>query len=320
MALIGVPWATGNGALNSVELARAGVYNASGGHGGVGDRDAMKVTALPTPGGAVRVQHGTATLINRYPNVFGQAYIVMETDSTDVAIPATGSTGGAVRYVIVRVDDPTQGGQEPPSAEDGPYNRYAVVSSVANLAYPHVVLARIDQPANTGTITNSMITDQRELTNPRTDERWIQRPMIGSENGTTLGATGVAGEQFPDGTGIGVFDLAVPDWAVRAQVEYEWLGVRMSNTDKAVNVWFHWGTPAGGYMGESQRFGYDGETTNVGRQIFKVADWFYVPPALRGGTLRLWPMGRVTFGTQGTVDMDAISGISVKVRFLEVPD
>ena len=166
MALRPVPWAIGNGAENSVELARADAFVGSSGATGIVDPTDFKVVALPTPGAAVRVRKGTGVIRNIYPGAFGQSYVVQEQSNTDVPVAATGASGAATKYVYVLITDSQYGGQAPSSVENGPYNDYAVTTTLPS-NQPYLLLARINQPASTATITNAMITDLREVANPK---------------------------------------------------------------------------------------------------------------------------------------------------------
>lgn len=204
MALDPVPWFMGGGAEHSPEVARMLAYAATSGSEGVISPNDLRVTALPTPGAAVRVYPGGAALLNRYPGAPNQTYTVRNASSTDVAVSATGSSGAATRYVILRVDDPQYGGQAPANPVTGPYVRFALVNSISNLAYPFIVLARIEQPANTAAITGSMIKDMRRVSNPRTKaivQSGAVTPEVRMQN-----ATGMRWPSFQP-------MVEVPEWA-----------------------------------------------------------------------------------------------------------
>lgn len=339
MALVNVPWATGNGALNSVELARADSYIGSKGETGVCSPDHMQVSALPTPGSAVRVSRGVVVMENRYPNVFGQSYVAMETDSTDVPIPATGSTGGATRYVIVRVDDPTQGGQQPADPATGPYNRYAVVSNINGLSYPHAVLARINQPANTATITAGMITDMRAIAMPREKTVRISRPILNSDDVEASmvlqhrhNASNIRGELWPDETtGANYFLIRkVPDWARYCRIRWWYSNVDMTGELQWGGVFarMHWFDTDPGNYSSTQDFGYrspsipnypaPADTLHFRTNILG-SDVVTVPTAARGLSANVSLHGWVapTSPNAGVVSLRGDSGIDVEVTFFE---
>lgn len=218
MALDSVPWFIGGGAEHSPAIARQLAYAATNGATGINAPGDLRVTALPTPGSSVRIMPGGAVMLNLYPGGGQQSYTCRNPSATDIAVPATGSSGGATRYVILRVDDPEFGGQAPSNVKNGPYVRAAVVSSITNLAYPFIPLARITQPANTATITQAMIRDLRELANPRTAR--VQRMARGVGNvdlRTQL-------PNFQDWPGF-VPEIEVPSWATRVQASVNIFGV-----------------------------------------------------------------------------------------------
>lgn len=218
MALDPVPWFIGGGAEHSPEVARLLAYAGTSGSEGVIAPTDLRATALPTPGAAVRVYPGGAAILNRYPGAGSQTYIARSASVTDVAIPATGSGGGATRYVILRVDDPQYGGQAPANVVSGPYVRYDVVNSITNLAYPFIPIARVTQPANTAAISGSMITDIRRVANPRSPERTMKvNPVT-----TAMNLTSTAWVDFPGVTE----NFPVPSWATYAVVTAQISGMQ----------------------------------------------------------------------------------------------
>lgn len=217
MALDSVPWFIGGGAEHSPAVARMLAYAATNGATGVISPGDLKVTALPTPGAAVRIMPGGAALLNRYPGAPNQSYTVRNATATDVAVPATGSSGAATRFLILRVDDPEFSGQAPTNVMAGPYVRAVLVSSITNLAYPFVPLAKIAQPANTATITQAMITDIRDVANPRTSR--VQRMARGiptSDLTTQLPSF----QNWPHY----VPEIDIPEWATHVQATLQVFG------------------------------------------------------------------------------------------------
>ena len=319
MALRPVPWAIGNGAENSVELARAGIYSATGGATGIAESGDFIVKPLPTPGAAVRVHKGGGVIKSTYPGVFGQSYAVQEQSFTDVPVAATGSAGGATKYVYVLIEDTQYGGQTPPSVENGPYNDYAVTTTLPQ-NQPYLLLAKIVQPASTGTITNAMITDMREVANPRRDDVWRPRALVVADT-ETLTATGEVGEYFPNNGGPQT--LSIPSWATRAQIRCEWLSVRYD----VGNVWGQMWVEYGPYGGPSQRerstqkYQFDAPPGNsVMRTNWIVVDDVFIPAAYRGTDQLFVPKARRIGGVSNTVSLDGVSGMSLQVRFLQVAE
>lgn len=223
MALDNVPWFIGGGAEHGPEVSRMLAYAATSGAEGIVSPADLKVVALPTPGASVRVMPGGGVALNRYPGATNQSYTIRNATATDVSVPATGSSGGAVRYLILRVDDPQYGGQVPANRLTGPYVRFDLVNSVANLAYPYVLLARIDQPANTATITQAMITDLREVANPRTGR--VLRMLRGTPS-ADLTTQLPSYQNWPITTPP---TIEVPSWATHVQATMQVYGVGIIN-------------------------------------------------------------------------------------------
>ena len=322
MALRPVPWAIGNGAENSVELARADSFVGSSGATGIVDPTDFKVVALPTPGAAVRVRKGTGVIRNIYPGTFGQSYVVQEQSSTDVPVAATGSSGAATKYVYVLITDSQYGGQAPSSVENGPYNDYAVTTTLPS-NQPYLLLARINQPASTATITNAMITDLREVANPK--EKIVNRSRpLNLTDVETLTQTNPIGERFPNSGGGQ--NIEVPPWATRAIIETEWLMVNERPGNAYGAIWVEYGPLNSGGQDRqysTQRFRWNTQAgSDSARGIWKISDDVYIPAALRGTSQVFSMRGYLTYTSNGAArpQMDQHSGIVFKVTFLQVAD
>ena len=322
MALRPVPWAIGNGAENSVELARADSFVGSSGATGIVDPTDFKVVALPTPGAAVRVRKGTGVIRNTYPGTFGQSYVVQEQSNTDVPVAATGSSGAATKYVYVLITDSQYGGQAPPSVENGPYNDYAVTTTLPS-NQPYLLLARINQPASTATITNAMITDLREVANPK--EKIVNRSRpLNLTDVETLTQTNPIGERFPNSGGGQNID--VPSWATRAIIETEWLMINERPGNAYGAIWVEYGPLNSGGQDRqysTQRFRWNTQAgSDSARGIWKISDDVYIPAALRGTSQVFSMRGYLTYtsGAGARPQMDQHSGIVFKVTFLQVAD
>lgn len=325
MALQNVPWAIGNGAHNQVEGARLSLYAATGGRGGVMSPTDMRVTALPVPGGAVRVHTGGVVIVSGYPGASSQAYAARETSSTDVEIDATGSSGARTRYLVVRVHDHQYSGEPTPeNVQDGPYNAYEWISQdprTAILPYPVEGVAKVTQPANTATITNSMIEDIRRLANPREKSYLYSDPTVVATE-EVLTSTEEKGELFPD---VGSIKAPIPEWATRVQIVAEWLQVAQPAGDFNGRIWVEWGP----YVEQSvrrhrtQTFGVNGNNSdNLDRAYWKVAQEMYISPDLRGTDQIFFMKGRLLSHSGGSSRprLDSASGIVLSLRFLEEPD
>lgn len=332
MAFEGVPWMIGgNQAVHSADVGRRLAFMASSGATGITLPGDLRVTALPTPGGAVRILPGGGPIANTYSGGSGQSYVVSNPTSTDLSIPATGSGGGATRYVIVRIDDPQYGGAVPADPANGPYVKATYVSTLSGITYPYMPLAKIVQPANTATITQSMITDMREMAMPREKTVVYARPNITGDAGLVLNGRQAwpDGEWFPNVGGQdnnGIHYIDIPKWATRMEIRAEWIAVRLGAKAGYGDCWVTYGpgglTETPTYA--TQSFAWDAdEGSNVYRANWILHDEKPVLSAWRGTTqpfvLRANKRGSATT-YPGSVELTATSGVVLSVRFQEVAD
>lgn len=305
MALDSVPWFIGGGAEHSPAVSRMLAYAATNGATGIVSPGDLKVTALPTPGTSVRVAPGGAVMLNRYPGAPNQSYTARNASSTDVAVTATGSSGGATKYLILRVDDPEFGGQAPADRVNGPYVRFAWVTSIANLAYPFVPLVKLVQPPNTATITNAMLTDLRELANPRT-----LREVVSSGGGVAA-LTSTTGQVWPPYSP----SIEVPEWATYVHVIVHLSGFHQDKSFAEGQLAVRMGdTPLGGGL----RLDYDGVTDGV-RHTTMVTGAQPLAASVRGTAqqFRLWS-SRLNIATRpGVFRSDGSTHMAVDVQFSE---
>lgn len=333
MPLRPVPWALSGGAdgrggaENLVELARAGTYVGSSGATGIVEPGDLRVKALPVPGAAVRVVSGTAVIKSLYPGVFGQSYVVQEQSYTDVPVEATGSAAALKKYVYIMIEDTQYKGQVPEDEATGPYNSYQVTTDLPTFT-PYILLAEINQPKSTATITNGMITDRRKVANPRVLEVPVPRPIVTGDAGLELKSRSPFpdGEWFPNAGGndnTGRYDIEVPEWASYMHIRCEWLSVGYKGNPGAGGFWVSFG-PDGGSNNPTwytQFFGWNsGDGTTVMPWICE--DTARVRPEWRGTILSFFPRANKTTGTEykGSVHLSPRSGMVFKVRFTQIPD
>lgn len=312
MALDPTPWFIGGGAEHSPSVARVLAYAATNGATGVNGAADLRVTALPTPTTKVRIAAGSAVLLNRYPGGDQQSYVVRSIGSTDIDVPATGSSASAVRYVIIRVDDPEFGGQAPANPLTGPYNRPLIVSSITSLAYPFIALARINQPANTATITQAMITDLREVANPRRISQVLMGPPTTGQSPTTVG--GIWPSYRPM--------VEVPAWASYVSIiaTLTSIGHLGGNVDGQITATLGNGGPGSSQV-RAANTGYDLDLPpSAGvRHTFVIGGKTKVPAAMRGTNQ---PLGTEAIKQNGTGYLFTPPGSNVifQVTFTEEAD
>ncbi|MGZ1491322.1 hypothetical protein [Brevibacterium sediminis] len=336
MPLRPVPWAIGNGAENSVELARAGIYSATSGATGITEPGDFIVKALPTPGAAVRVYKGGGVIKSTYPGVFGQSYAVQEQSYTDVPVAATGSSGGATKYVYVLIKDTQYSGQNPPSVEDGPYNDYAVTTTLPT-NQPYLLLAKINQPASRADIQPGMIVDMRTIANPRKDHSIFARPRIREDDGTQMSLKGrylngsktYWGELFPGGLGVpNQATFFVPEWATIMVLDARWLGIRVNGGQNSWGrYWIEYGDEGRDhgwdqgrqYEFATQQFGFD--TVGTGTRYtteWSLMDVVAVPKKLRGKDVTFaFKAGLHPDASTDGIFMDANGGLAIRADYAQ---
>lgn len=307
-------WAVA-GAAFTPDDARAETFKSTSGARGVTLPGDLKVTALPVPGASVRIAPGGATLPNRYLGASGggQSYGTRQAASEDLAIPATGSGAGATRYVIQRITDPQYEGQVPVNPTTHRYDTFAVVDSITNLTYPFVELARIDQPANTATITQAMITDLRKLANPR--ELTVVKPRPTLAAPLTLDAMEADGEPFP-----GILEwMDIPEWATHAQISADWISVFYPAGTGHGEHWVEFGPylRLNTHTYSTARTAWDAATNaDPYRVNWRTVDEVPVAAGIRGTNQPFFLKGRV-LGGAGYATMGTASGTFLQVRFVE---
>ncbi len=209
-------WAIGS-EDTPVESGRLVAYCASGGYSGVVGPGDCQVREMPSPTSLVRIMRGAVVIASRYASANQQSYAARNPSEDTVSISAT---GGASRsdLVVVRVRDDqypgvSQAATETYVVEDVDASTGSVEDAIAQgktgleAAY---ALARLDIPSATSTITQSMVTDLREIAQPKTATKVLS---LSQENGADPeNLTDDSYVTWPSWTDTGI---QVPPWAVR---------------------------------------------------------------------------------------------------------
>lgn len=327
MTLNNAAWAIDGATLNSA-LARTEAYAANSGSEGIIAKSDLKVQALATPGNGVTIAAGAALVLNRYQSTPNQMYTVLNSGSHIVSsAEMPPSSASQQTYIVgIAIGDPefSQSGHpfmaatDPPAGEGATfkYVRPIVVleSSFNARAYPAIPLARLVVPANTTTIQNSMLTDLRKMSRPRTKLEIAHVPGPATSNSLN-GAGGVAGalERWPN---IGVLQVEIPSWAVKAKVIGFIEGAKLTKSGLAVVRGYIEGTS----LATSSTNLNDGPATGSDRRHFGFAGEIALTDEVRG-TIR-------TFSVQGAPNNDASKGayvadsvtsVAIQVYFEEQP-
>lgn len=333
-------WAVGNGAENSVEGARLSLYASTKGGRGVIQPEDMRVTALPTPGGFVRILSGACASPNDYlgENGGSQSYSGREISSTDFPVAPTGSSGAQVKHLIWAVHDEQYEAGIPTNPATDLRTSYEWVSTLEGITYPHVYLITLTQPANTATITNAMLMDIRELADPKTDIATFSRPRIMEDNDLRHnyvnsrhnGANGGwYGEMFPGGSGSpNSAEIYIMPWATHMSIRADWVGVKCESGKNSHGLyWMEFGDeyrdhgwPKGRqFEYATQQFAFDTTGTQGNyRTSWPLIDQVTVPKKLRGKTIRFgFKAGLSDDADTNGVYMDHKSGLGIQIIFAQ---
>lgn len=277
------------------EYFRAEHHDATGGGNGVGDPHALKVSAQPAPDGTIHVAPGGATLKSVYPGQEGQSYFTPFFRPKTILVPPTGSSsGGRTDLVVVEVCDPQWGqhwdysGTYPyprEVAETLDFQRVRVLTGhdrTSTLDFPHALLAEISRPANTTIVTNSHITDLRELANPKT----LVVPLVKNigHDTHTAGRTG-------NYNTLAEFSVDVPDWATTTVVDGVLAGAFVRHPNGGVTGNFDFdglGSFVGGSRGDWQQTGWSAPGSVAWERLdFHAGGEVLIDPERRGTTQRV---------------------------------
>lgn len=277
-------WAI-DGSQTDAQIGRLVAWCATGGSTGVVLPGDMQVRALSTPAGSVNVNPGAAVAPTGYPSqAYAQSYIMTLPQAYSVTIPPTGSSGGRTDYIIVQVDDTNYSGNSAPNAPlTASYWQPLRVSSLSGLNYPFVPLAQITIPASTSAITQSMITDLRQVANPQ------QQRMV--DFGTCPSGTTITSAWAP-WPSQAVDSVAIPTWATKAfcRVDVQTVYIPAALATGAMRL-------AMSASGQPTQYSnqityYFDDTTLATRHNMSLVGLITIPAAFRG-------LSSVTFQQQG---------------------
>ena len=215
-----------DGSRLSGEVLRRALWSATRGMTGVSNADSLKVQALGTPGAAVLVNAGGGVAQTKFagaPPI--QSYTVGNDSGVTLAVPASGGSASTWQ-VIVRVKDPQYAGESTPTEplEDS-YTVLELVSSVP-AGKPYLWLATIVVPPSTATITNAMITDRRQIAEPRVRPD----PPVTTATATASDFRGTGYETWPATSGAGTIQVVIPEWATKIVVRIDVNGILADQT------------------------------------------------------------------------------------------
>lgn len=333
MAMDKTPWAVNGGAEHFADVARVMTYASTSGAEGVVEPASMRVSAQPTPNGTVRVFPGSALVLNRYQGGSQQTYVLRNSSSTDVTIPATGSGGGRTDAIIARVLDPQYEGAAPSDPTNFQYARIERIGSVPyglediselNLGYPAILLAKITLYANEGTIQQSMIKDMRKVAMPRRETELRTHAMLSTDSAVLSNKTAYPdqGQTWPVSTETAWGEIPIPKWATRMKIVMTWSGITVPPGDARGQLWVQVGATSNPSNVKTQAVSYNGTNSpNTNRQTAIVADERYIPAALRGTSQKFYPRGNAVEAPSSAYwRLDGGSNLVLQIEFMESAD
>ena len=314
------PWFIGlEGVEHSAEVARMLAWAATNGASGIITPNDLKVVAQSVPSDSVVIRPGGFVVESKFAGASQQSYVERAPTSTTLEVPATGSSGGATRYVVARITDPDYpgGGTIPPVPNDGSYAAPYLVSSLSS-SRTEIPLAKIVQPANTAAITNAMITDLREVANPRTKPELRTYALLAedTEKLSTVGADSNTGETWPRQADTVQTPIDIPTWATRARIVQSWAGVTSPATVAQGRLWVQIGGDGNPNNVKTQTVKYRTSSQST-RDYMMVADMVWIPPELRGTSQKFIPRGNRESSSSGQLTVDGASVIVTQIEFLE---
>ena len=304
------------GADHDAQLFRMMIRDLARGNQGITEGDDLKVTALATPGAGVQVAAGSAVIAGVVSPVQGHYSVYnIGADTTSVTIAATGGTGRS-DMIVLRVEDPEYGGNRTPNTA----THFEVIPNVSSSAttvpsgYSAIPLARIDIPASTATVTNSMIKDLRKVANPRRDR--VLYPYYAQDPLVEISGTSETWKTHPNLT---MAQIDIPAWATSAKVVFTLSGLRLSTGNVWANFRFMLGTiEAAQYVGIDDNQGSAARRNTV--QMVETIDLTTTTgAAMRGTTQPFYSRMRTRSSNAGKVGVDGTTTFNIDIEFTEGP-
>ncbi|OEJ21121.1 hypothetical protein [Streptomyces subrutilus] len=317
-----VPWFVEGAAEHSSEVTRLLAYSAFGGAEGIVGPSDLRVQALSSPAAAVRVGVGACAITNRAPGGAYQAYAARLPTADQVAVAATGVTARS-DLVVARIENPHSQGESWPLPNDpkaGPYVFTRIISGVPKTTTSieqvrpgdsAITLARIDLPPNTSSVTGAMITDLREMVQPRRERRIY--PLF-TANAEFLFPEDGSWHDWPN---VARVNIRIPKWATRAQLVTTIGGLGLFNALVRAEVQHFLGSSI---WGGSPTTIDDDQGGGARRLTQVVASTINIPPAMRGTMQPLFLKTWMSTDHTGDLRVDNRSAIVHDVEFQEAPE
>lgn len=323
MALDGVPWALGGGAVVQMEVARTDTYASSSGRAGVVLPGDLRVRATsPTSTEEVVVDPGSAVIPCRSVGGAGQSYIGRNAPGDEERKEIAETTGSARSDLVVfLIKDPQfapwQPYTETDDIENGPYQFIEVIQGVnpstryieeltgQYTEWTAYALARIDIPAGTSAITDEMIKDLRELARPFSKRDVMQTPQGPVDEFCTsaLPARWITPAEW---------DIRIPRQATTLNLRYDVLNA----VQKIGNVFGNTEIRVEGLTVASAPYSVTWDGAEPRAHVHGVNE-FAIPQAWRGTVRRFQLFGSKNGASPGHLTTDAQTRVALDAEFTE---
>lgn len=297
-----------NGATHSAQTFRQMIKDLSRGSEGVTEAADLKVTPLTVPGGGVQVSDGSAVIRGK-ASAWQGSYTAYNIGTATVEIAPTGATPRS-DLVVLRVQDPEfEGGLDPAKEDINFFDVIPNVSSTTSSApkgVTGVALARIDLPANTGTVTAGMVRDLRKVANPRRER------TLYTAYPTKLTKAWKDDDTWHDWPPEARWKIPVPPWATKLILTITIAGLRMDFDSLYGKL-----QPVFGTIHGQDTVVDDNQGKVVRRSTAVVADTITLPASYRGTTQTLYMQAKMAKDWKGDLSVDGGTSIIADIEFTE---
>ncbi len=268
----------------------------------------LKVRQTATASTSILIGPGGAFVNGKVSALQGTYYVSNPDDQTVAnAVPSVGTVQHYL--VVLRVADPAFEGTADPNLN---MNSVQVVSTtIGGRTLPAgttgIVLARLEVPADTTTVTAAMIVDLRQMANPRR-QRVLRSIFVPVSPVDALGAAAGTREFWPD---VASFGVDVPTWAARMIVVVMMTGVSTRTGSTNGNTRVLLGTAAT----QDVPFNEDWAGSTQ-RRLFVTGGTVTITSAMRGSTQTL-RTDAVRHDTGGTLEANGGTTVFFDYEFVE---
>lgn len=308
------------GARHNADVLRVLAHAAHDGKEGITEPPDWDVQETEIPSGDVRIMPGAGAIINRATGKKYQAYQVSSDSAETLAIPPNVTLLPRTDLIVIRVENPTLEAEWENNPlvdpELGPWawpRRYPGVDPATwhveqvDEGASALTLARILIPAETATITQSMITDLRSLRAPIEEED--------GEVAVPSAPDALSSSTFVEWPQAATRDFRVPVHATKAKFTISVTAAVISTGAFTGEIRAEFGS----IVGATLPLRADGAGATV-RQTWGpvVAADVPIPQAMRGTDQEFRLMARRTSGT-GVLTADTGTIANIRIDFGQIP-